>query len=222
MNRKFITWALTAGALLLLTLTAANYAFYNFLCMDCNNGLGMSDPYLLRPEGSLRVDLEVRPESPQRVLAYVTFTNATEQDVWLYKPLLCAEGYSEEVFYVQTPDSANLDYQGKHEDEYIGGQPGPLPMVLPREVPDLYVKVAPGATHTTTVNLAELFDFEHHRGHFTTTYLAYMPVMQDGKHVHESDGLKMSTNRGPVPVYYIVEPGFGKKIVDQRIAFEVK
>ena len=184
-------------------------------------GMTIDPPYVIRTDSALTATLHVQTESPERVLATVTVTNHTQHDIWLYKPLLCDEEYSEEVFYVMTLERHNLKYRGQHNEQYIGGEPGPLPMVLPRQGLELYVKLAPNASHSTTTNLSKLFDFQHNRGRFMAVYGAYMPVIEEGKHVYERDTLSRSTAR-LVPAYYDVDSGFGKKRDSIYVQFEVK
>lgn len=208
--------ALGAGLLSMVLLCAAAYYYTQTMI-----GVITVEPYRTRPDGSLRAALAVRVESPQRVLATVTITNCTQQAIALYKPLLCVEGHSEEVFYVQREGRANLSYRGQHADQYVGGTRGPIPLVLPRLDPDLYVQLPAGASHTAVVNLSELFDFEHNRGKFSASYLAYLPVVENGRHVYDGDTHENSPNYPPVPVYYDAESGFGKQRPYYHTYFEV-
>jgi hypothetical protein len=213
------TYLLVSAVLFLLT--GAAWATLTYI-QQTQFGVTIDPPYITRPDGALTATLAVQAESPSRVLATVIITNNKAETAWLYKPLLCVDGFSEEVFFVKSAEKSNLKYQGKHDESYIGDEPGPLPMVHAKENPERYIKLASGATYSSTTNLAELFDFERNRGQFLVSYLAYMPVIVNGKHLLERDTLKVSTNAGPVPVYDIIEPGFNKSRKDYFTTFEVR
>lgn len=113
------------------------------------------------PETPLVVTLKVSPAG-RKVPAALTFLNQSRTAVFLYKVNACELGALENDLFRITLGDKKIEYTGTLSKLR---EPGP----------DDFIKLAPGATHETTVPLEKFYNFPAGPGLYRARFTAFNP-----------------------------------------------
>jgi hypothetical protein len=178
-------------------------------------------PVIEKEAKFIDVKFELTALNKDSILTSFRFTNNSNSDFLIYKPLLPSDNPTTELFViVDNQNYKRVKYIGPRKEKYIDSKIFPS-MIIPKLKEDNFVDLKAGQVINYTCNLANQYDFKSYLDNgiteFKALYLVLTPFVIGGKLQAEVD----TVDKIVKPIYYYLRGGNTKDIDSMRRTFVV-